>query len=109
MTEGQAEAGAAPVSAKERAAQVAAALQAAEHAHTAISARTGGADPDWPLFYAWWLLEWSELPELLGTTPTRSRLVYELVRLDREQRTVSDDTPWPRRYAEELLTLDWGN
>ncbi len=92
----------------ERIASMAAILEEAERAHAAISARTGGVDPEWPMFYAWWLRGWSDLPEILGTTPTMSALVHELVRLDRAARRDPGGTPWPERYARELLAIDWG-
>ena len=34
-----------------------------------------GDDPDWASWYAHWLLNLSELPQLLGTKPVRSALV----------------------------------
>ena len=43
-----------------------------------------GADDDWASWYGDWLVRLSELPDLLGTTPVRSELVYMLVRLDKE-------------------------
>jgi len=92
----------------DRVRRVAGILEDAERAHAAISRRTGGADAEWPLFYAWWLVTWSDLPDVLGATPTRSRLVFELIRLDRAFRAGSGATPWPEAYAAELLAIDWG-
>ncbi len=93
----------------ERAARVAAILEEAERAHAAISLQTAGVDREWPMFYAWWLREWSALPEILGTTPPLSLLVHELVRLDRIQRGDPGGRPWSERYAEGLLAVDWTN
>ena len=91
----------------ERTARVAAILEDAHRAHAVISARTAGADPEWAMFYAWWLRGWSELPEVIGTTPTMSGLVHELVRLDRAYRRDPGGRPWAETYARELLAVDW--
>jgi len=48
------------------------------------------------------LLRLSELPSLLATTPVRSELVYELVRLDKEYASSSPSTSWPEYYARAL-------
>ena len=38
-----------------------------------------GADDDWASRYAHWLINLSELPEILGVKPVRSELIYLLV------------------------------
>ena len=43
-----------------------------------------GADDDWASWYAQWLIDLSELPDLLGAGPVRSELVYLLVSLVRQ-------------------------
>jgi hypothetical protein len=91
----------------ERTARVAAILEEAERAHAAISAKTAGADPEWALFYAWWLRGWSDLPELIRSTPTMSGLIHELVRLDRAYRRDRGAVTWSEFYARELLSIDW--
>jgi hypothetical protein len=48
------------------------------------------------------LLDHSELPTLLGTTPVRSHLVHALVELDRCQ---GADGRWEDAYAEGLVEL----
>lgn len=83
-------------------------LEDAKRAHVAISARTGGADPEWALFYAWWLRDWSGLPDLLGVRPSLSLLVHELVRVDRAYRAAPGGRTWSESYAEQLLAVDWG-
>ena len=83
--------------------RLAAIMEQAEHAHAAISQKTGGADAEWPLFYSWWLLEWSELPEALGTTPPRSELIFELILADRDYRAGSQAAPWSEFYAARLV------
>ena len=54
-----------------------------------------GEDPDWASWYADWLLNLSELPQILGTKPVRSELVWLLVELDKDYTRTSPDTPGP--------------
>jgi hypothetical protein len=49
----------------------------------ARASRRRGADDDWASFYPDWLLDHSELPEMLRRAPTRSHLVHELVESER--------------------------
>ena len=51
----------------------------------------------------------SDLPAALGTTPSMSALVHELVRLDRAYRRDPGALSWSERYATELLAVDWGS
>ena len=62
-----------------------------------------GADDDWASFYAWWLIELSELPALLGTKPVRSELIYMLVSLDKQYTAEDPDESWERFYARQLV------
>ena len=62
-----------------------------------------GEDPDWASWYADWLLDHSELPQILGGSPVRSHLVAALVRLDREFVTEKMAGKWEDYYAKELL------
>jgi hypothetical protein len=57
--------------------------EAAETHHT-VYRITDGEDLDWASWYASWLLDLSELPEVLGGRPVRSHLVHALVQLDRD-------------------------
>jgi len=61
---------------------------------------TGGTDDDWASWYADWLIDRSELPELLGLVPVRSHLVYALVQLDRDYTMAAPIEPWPEYYSE---------
>ncbi len=83
--------------------QVADLLHEAAETHHQVFRITDGADDDWASWYANWLLKLSELPEILGTAPVRSTLVYELVRLDREYTSESRDEPWESFYARALI------
>jgi hypothetical protein len=78
-------------------------LQEAAETHHRVYRIVDGDDPDWASWYADWLLELSELPEILGTKPVRSELVYLLVRLDKEVSEGATDEPWQEHYARELL------
>ena len=62
-----------------------------------------GDDPDWASWYAEWLRDLPELPQILGAPPVRSELVWLLVTLDQEYTKASPSTPWPRWYAERVL------
>ncbi len=91
----------------EREAKLAEVLERAEHVHGVVSESRGGADPDWPLFYAWWLLNWSDLSEVLDARPSLSSLAFELMRLDAEFRAGGSSEPWAMYYATRLLANDW--
>jgi hypothetical protein len=70
--------------------------------HHVVYRITDGDDPDWASWYADWLLDLSELPDLLGSRPVRSHLVHALVQLDREYTAESPDERWEDWYAERL-------
>ena len=76
--------------------------EAAETHHT-VYRITDGEDPDWASWYASWLIDLSELPELLGAKPVRSELVYLLVRLDQAYTAAKPGEPWEDYYARTLL------
>jgi hypothetical protein len=78
-------------------------LQEVAETHHRVFRITDGVDPDWASWYADWLLHLSELPELLGTTPVRSELVFALVQLDKEYTAQPSDGPWPSYYAHERV------
>lgn len=78
--------------------------EAAETHHTVFRI-TDGEDADWASWYATWLLDLSELPELLGAPPVRSHLVHALVELDRAYFASGASEPWEQWYAERLASL----
>jgi hypothetical protein len=82
---------------------VAALLDEVAETHHRVYRITDGVDDDWASWYAGWLLDLSELPDVLGRRPVRSELVYELVRLDREYSAEPRSEPWPGFYARGLL------
>ena len=86
----------------DRTARIADLLTEAAETHHRVYRITDGADDDWATWYARWLVELSELPDLLGRRPARSELTYLLVLLDKEIATTPGE-PWPRYYARRLL------
>jgi hypothetical protein len=62
--------------------KISALLHEAGETHHIVYRITDGEDADWASFYADWLIDHSELPDLLGGAPVRSHLVAELVSLE---------------------------
>jgi len=81
---------------------VAALLQEVSETHHRVYRITDGTDDDWASWYADWLLDHSELPELLGTRPVRSHLVHALVELDRDYTAAAPQESWPDYYERGL-------
>lgn len=82
--------------------RIAALLHEAAETHHGVYRIVDGDDPDWASWYADWLVELSELPELLGAKPVRSHLVHALVQLDRDYTASGPDQAWEPWYAERL-------
>jgi hypothetical protein len=80
--------------------QLAALFAQTGQAHHQAFIEVDGADPDWPLWYAEQLL--LPLRQLLEAHFTKSELVYLLVLLDREMRTVAPGADWTRFNAQRL-------
>jgi hypothetical protein len=78
-------------------------LHEAAETHHVVYRIVDGDDPDWASWYADWLLNLSELPELLGTKPIRSHLVHALVQLDRDYTAGRQDKPWEEWYGTGLV------
>jgi hypothetical protein len=85
--------------------RVAELLHEAAEAHHVVYRITDGDDPDWASWYASWLVDLSELPEILGARPIRSHLVHALVELDREYSASQSTDPWEDWYAARLGKL----
>ena len=83
--------------------RIAALLHEAAETHHVVFRITDGDDPDWASWYADWLLDHSELPELLGSAPARSHLVHALVELDRAYVADAPGEPWEGVYARGLI------
>lgn len=85
------------------AARVATLLHEAGETHHLVYRIVDGDDPDWASWYADWLIELSELPQILGAAPIRSELVWLLVQLDKDYAAAAPDTPWPQWYAPRVI------
>lgn len=81
---------------------VATLLHEAAETHHHVYRITDGDDDDWASWYADWLLDLSELPQLLGARPVRSHLVHALVQLDSDHTSSKSNEPWPSFYARQL-------
>ena len=87
----------------ENQAGIAALLHEASETHHTVYRIVDGDDPDWASWYADWLLNLSELPDLLGARPVRSHLVHALVELDREFTAAGGSGRWEDSYAGSLI------
>lgn len=87
---------------EDRVAKLSEVLHRAAETHHVVFAITDGVDEDWASWYSDWLVNLSELPDLLGTRPIRSELTYRLVQLDKEY-TEQASRPWEDHYARGLL------
>ena len=87
----------------EDARRVAELLHEAAETHHVVYRITDGSDDDWASWYANWLVNLSELPDLLGRKPVRSELVYMLVKLDNDYTHSSPAERWEHFYARALL------
>jgi len=83
--------------------RIAGLLKEAAETHHVVYRITDGDDPDWASWYATWLLDLSELPELLGARPIRSHLVHSLVQLDRDFTSSDSEGPWEPVYTRGLI------
>src|SRR5205085_10795675 len=83
--------------------QVSGLLHEAGETHHQVFRIVDGADDDWASWYAQWLIDLSELPDLLGFRPVRSELIYLLVSLDRQFTAEATGEPWETYYARRIL------
>jgi hypothetical protein len=88
---------------EDRAQKISALLHEAAETHHVVYRIVDGDDPDWASWYGDWLMNLSELPDLLEVKPVRSELVYMLVRLDKKYVMESPDEKWEDFYARGLL------
>ena len=70
-------------------------------AHQLAFADTEGEDPEWPMWYADFMIE--KLSELLHAPLTRSELICMLLNLSRLQPVEAPDIPWQEYYADYLI------
>ena len=74
--------------------QISGLLHEAGETHHRVFRIVDGADDDWASWYAQWLIDLSELPDLLGARPVRSELIYLLVSLDKQYTAENPGEPW---------------
>ena len=74
--------------------QISALLHEAGETHHRVFRIVDGADDDWASWYAQWLIDLSELPDLLGARPVRSELIYLLVSLDKQYTAEAPGESW---------------
>jgi len=83
---------------KQRKETITALLHQAGEAHLASHQETNGDDPDWPIWYADYLLE-NGLETLLDAKLLKSDLIYLLVLVDKQQKSEAPGSQWERYYA----------
>jgi hypothetical protein len=83
--------------------QISSLLHEAAETHHRVFRIVDGADDDWASWYAPWLIDLSELPDLLGRRPVRSELVYLLVSLGKQYTAEQPDEPWEPYYARQIM------
>ena len=83
--------------------QISALLHEAGETHHRVFRIVDGADDDWASWYAQWLTDLSELPDLPGARPVRSELIYLLVGLDKQYPAEAPGEPWEIYYARQIL------
>jgi hypothetical protein len=84
--------------------QISQLLHEASETHHRVFRIVDGNDDDWASWYAWWLINLSELPDLLGAKPIRSELIYLLVSLDRQYTAEAPGESWEPYYARQILS-----
>ncbi len=81
--------------------EIAALLEETKQAHFAAYSEVDGADPEWPIWYATYLVD--KLPPLLQADLTKSEITYLLVHLSKLQQLNAPGSQWPRYYAKVLV------
>ena len=76
-------------------------LNETAEAHHKAFAATDGEDPDWPIWYAEYLLE--KMHQILKAKFTKSELIYLLVSADKKNGSIAPGAYWPRFYAKYFL------
>jgi len=87
----------------DRAQKISDLLHEAAETHHAVYRLTDGDDPDWASWYSDWLVNHSQLPDLLDVRPVRSELTYMLVRLDKKYTMEQPGEKFEDYYARGLL------
>jgi NAD(P)H-hydrate epimerase len=77
-------------------------LNETAEAHHKAFAATEGEDPDWPIWYADYLLD--KMRQMLNAKFTKSELIYLLVSAEKKNRVVAPGAYWPRFYANFIIS-----
>jgi hypothetical protein len=80
---------------------LAALLTETSEAHHQAFADVDGEDPEWPMWYADFMID--RLSELLHAPLTRSELICILLNLSRLQPAEAPDVSWQEYYADYLI------
>ena len=81
-------------------------LQRAAETHHMVWMKEEGNDPDWPIWYADWLIDHSVFLEILGRSMTKTTLVCMFVDMDKTYTSLdSPDQTWQEYYAERLMEV----
>jgi len=72
-------------------------IHSVAEAHHQAFIETDGADPDWPIWYSEHLVD--NLNAALGTSMTKSELIYLLISAEREQFARAPGANWPVYYG----------
>ena len=80
-------------------------LHEAGETHHRVFRIVDGADDDWASWYADWLVNLSELAEVLGLKPVRSELTWLLVGLDKQFVAEHPAESWEDYYARRIIEL----
>lgn len=77
-------------------------METSHHHHQAFSEK-GGADPEWPLWYADYLS--GRIDAFVDARPTTSKIIQCLMNAAEAHTAHSPDEPWPQFYANYILGL----
>lgn len=69
--------------------------------HHNVFVATNGEDPEWPIWYADYLLD--RMRGMLNSKFTKSELIYILVSADKENGRMAPGAYWPRFYANFIV------
>jgi hypothetical protein len=78
-------------------------LHEAAETHHVVFRIVDGADDDWSSWYADWLVNLSELPEILGGKPVRGEMTAALVGLAKDYGDREPDVSWEQYYAQRIV------
>jgi hypothetical protein len=87
----------------ERVEKVRSLLHEAAETHHTVFRIVDGADDDWTSWYANWLVNLSELPEILGAKPVRGEVTAALVGLAENYGDRRPDMSWEEYYARGIV------